>query len=95
MNITKQYQIAEIFQNPELTIDGFETTESNAQCLLFHLFCIKTYQTSVTDVVLFGSMKSLQPVADLEGVRGVRLNPPLGPNYFNFMGKFMKNQAKC
>ena len=28
-------------------------------------------------------------VADLEGVRVVRLNPPLGPNYFNFMGKFM------
>ena len=34
-------------------------------------------------------------VADLEGVRVVRLNPPLAPNYFNFMGKFMKNQVKC
>ena len=31
-------------------------------------------------------------VADLEGVS---LNPPLAPNYFNFMGKFMKNQVKC
>ena len=31
-------------------------------------------------------------VADLVGVRVVRLNPPpLEPNYFNFMGKFTKN----
>ena len=33
-------------------------------------------------------------VADLEGVGVVRLNP-LGPNYFNFMGKFMINLVKC
>ena len=33
-------------------------------------------------------------VADLEGVRVVRLNPPLGPNYFNFMGKFIQNKVK-
>ena len=32
-------------------------------------------------------------VADLEGVRGVRLNPPLQANYFNFMGKFKENQV--
>ena len=31
----------------------------------------------------------------LEGVRVVRLNPPLGPHYFYFMWKFMKNQVKC
>ena len=29
------------------------------------------------------------------GGSGGSLEPPLGPNYFNFMGKFMKNQAKC
>ena len=34
-------------------------------------------------------------VADLEGVRGVRSNPPLGPNYFKFMGKLKKIQVKC
>ena len=34
------------------------------------------------------------PVADLEGVRVVRLNPPLEPNYFNFIGKFMKKIDK-
>ena len=39
--------------------------------------------------------ESKPAVADLEGVRVVRLNPPLGPNYFNFMGKFMTNQVKC
>ena len=27
-------------------------------------------------------------VADLEGVQGVRSNPPLGPNYSIFMGNF-------
>ena len=37
----------------------------------------------------------INTVADLEGVRVVRLNPPLGPNYFSFMGKFMKDQVKC
>ena len=37
----------------------------------------------------------LGPVADLEGVRGVRSNPPLGPNYFRFMGKLKKIQVKC
>ena len=39
--------------------------------------------------------KSSPEVADLVGVRVVRLNPPLGPNYFNFMAKFLKNQVKC
>ena len=34
-------------------------------------------------------------VADLEVVRVVRLNPPLGPNHFNFIEKFMKNEVKC
>ena len=34
-------------------------------------------------------------VTDLEGVRVVRSNPFLGPNYFNCMGKFMKNPVKC
>ena len=34
-------------------------------------------------------------VADLEGVRGVRSNPPLGPNYFKLMGKLKKIQVKC
>ena len=29
------------------------------------------------------------------GVRVVRLNPTLGPNYFIFMGKCMTNQVKC
>ena len=29
-------------------------------------------------------------VADLEGVQGVRLNPPLEPNYFVFMGNLKK-----
>ena len=33
-------------------------------------------------------------VADLEGVRVVHLKPPLGPNYFNFMGKFTKKSGK-
>ena len=33
--------------------------------------------------------------ADLAGVQVIRLNQPLGPNFFNFMGKFMKNQVKC
>ena len=40
-------------------------------------------------------LKIMFPVADLEGVRVVRLNPPLEANYFNFMGKCMKNQVKC
>ena len=35
----------------------------------------------------------MDTVADLEGVQVVRLNPPLGPNYFSFMGKFMNNQV--
>ena len=35
------------------------------------------------------------PVADLEGVRGVHSNPPLGPNYFIFIGKFTKTRVKC
>ena len=30
------------------------------------------------------------PVADPEGVRGVRSNPPLRPNYFIFMGNYKK-----
>ena len=35
-------------------------------------------------------------VADLEGFWMVGLNPPLGPNYFIFMGKIiMKNRVKC
>ena len=34
-------------------------------------------------------------LADLEGVWVVHLNPPSEPNYFNFMGNFMKNQVKC
>ena len=34
------------------------------------------------------------PVADPEGVQGVRLNPPLELNYFIFMGNFRKNGAK-
>ena len=33
-------------------------------------------------------------VADLEGFRGVRLNPPLQLNYFNFMVKFEKILVK-
>ena len=37
----------------------------------------------------------LHAVVDLEGVRVGRLNPLLRPNYFNFMGKFMKNQVEC
>ena len=39
--------------------------------------------------------KTVLTVADLEGVRVVRLNPQLEANYFNFMGKCMKNQVKC
>ena len=40
-----------------------------------------------------GVQNGLTPwaVEDLEGVRVDRLNPPLEPNYFTFMGKFMKN----
>ena len=38
---------------------------------------------------------AINPVADLEGVRVVSLNAPLGPNYFSLMGKFMKNLVKC
>ena len=33
-------------------------------------------------------------VADLEGVRVVRLNPPLRPDLFSFMGKFIKKKKK-
>ena len=33
------------------------------------------------------SLLSGTSVADLEGVRVVRLNPPLGPNYLNFIGE--------
>ena len=33
-------------------------------------------------------------VVDLEGVRVVRLNPTVGPNYINFMGKFVKHHVK-
>ena len=33
-------------------------------------------------------------MADLEGVQGVHLNPPLEPNYFIFMGNFEKFRAK-
>ena len=33
-------------------------------------------------------------VADLEGAQGVCSNSSLEPNYFIFMGKFMKNQIK-
>ena len=36
----------------------------------------------------------LYPVADPEGVQGVRSNPPLELNYFIFMGNFRKNEAK-
>ena len=36
----------------------------------------------------------LGAATDLEGVQVVRLNPPFEPIYFNFMGKFMKNQIK-
>ena len=41
--------------------------------------------------------KDVKAVADLEGVSVVRLNPPvpLGPNYFSFMGKFIKKEVKC
>ena len=43
-------------------------------------------------LVYIGSAPEIAPLADLEGVR---LNPPMGPNYFSFMGKFMKNLVKC
>ena len=33
-------------------------------------------------------------VADLEGVQGVRSNPPLEPNYFVFIGNFKKFGVK-
>ena len=39
--------------------------------------------------------KVSQKVVDLEGVRVICLNTPLGSNYCNFMEKFMKNQVKC
>ena len=35
-----------------------------------------------------GNSVSGKAVVDLEGVRVVRLNPTLEPNYFNFMGKY-------
>ena len=38
---------------------------------------------------------SSNAVVDLEGVQGVRSNPPLWLNYFNFMGEFMKRPLKC
>ena len=44
--------------------------------------------------LLSGDLKGL----DLEGVRGVHLNPrepPLGSNNFKFMGTIMNNQVNC
>ena len=32
----------------------------------------------------------IYPVADLEGVQGVRSNSPPGPNYFIFRGEFQE-----
>ena len=34
-------------------------------------------------------------MADLEGVRVVRLNPTLEPNHFSFMENVKKNQVNC
>ena len=38
--------------------------------------------------VVGSQIVGLVPVADLEGVRGVRSNPPPDPNYSIFMGNF-------
>ena len=41
--------------------------------------------------MVFWGQNSLEAsVADLEGVQGVRSNPPLEPNYFVFMGNLKK-----
>ena len=54
----------------------------------------KKYQSinrSILDVKLVDLSFLMMSVVDLEVVR---LNPPLGTNYFNFMGKFIKKSGK-
>ena len=50
--------------------------------------------TVASEISLHSQVIDAFSVVDLEGVTVVRLNPPLGPNYFSFMEKFMKNQVK-
>ena len=47
-----------------------------------------TIDHSDTSCIRGSKTALIRSVADLEGVRVVRLNPPLGPNYFNFIRKW-------
>ena len=41
-------------------------------------------------IIAYTLHSKFSTVADLEGVQGVRLNPPLDPHYFVFMENFKR-----